>query len=550
MNKTININLANTFFHIDENAYLKLQRYLDAIRRSFTDSQGRDEIIADIEARIAELFSERMQHERQVISVKEVDEIITIMGQPEDYLVDDEIFDDQPRATRSKSTQPAKKLYRDTDHKYIAGVCSGLGHYLGIDAIWVRLFFLLFAVFSSGFGILAYILFWILVPEATTTAEKIAMTGEPVNITNIEKKIKEGIDNVTDRVKSVDYDQVGENVKKGSRNFFDSLGDILFFLLKVAGKFIGILLLIIGGAAMVALFIGLFTAGTLDVFGGGPWTDLVYTSVDAPVWLVSLLSLFAVGIPFFVLFYLGLKILVNNLKSMGNVARFSLLGIWLLSLIGLIVLGVTSATQHSFSGNSTNEVTLYTAPVDTLEIGMNTRDRFTNRIFNDSDFDIVYDGEQKMIYSDDIDFRIRSSEDSTAYMKITKEAQGGDFQDAAERAEKIQFNHSFSGNLLTFDDHWTTDIDNKFREQEVNITLHLPVNTVIYLKPSVRGHIVSTPNNMDYYGRRMAGHYWKVEKDGELRCLDCPGSRIPDTDESGTENPSDSLAIETDTTNA
>ena len=98
MNKTVNINLAGTFFHIDEDAYLKLQRYLEAIKHSFTDSQGRSEIIADIEARIAELFSERLVNERQVIGTKEVDEVISIMGQPEDYLVDDEIFEDEPQS--------------------------------------------------------------------------------------------------------------------------------------------------------------------------------------------------------------------------------------------------------------------------------------------------------------------------------------------------------------------------------------------------------------------------------------------------------------------
>ena len=82
MNKTVNINLAGIFFHIDEDAYLKLQRYLEAIKRSFTDSQDRSEIIADIEARIAELFSERVQNEKQVIRIKEVDEVISVMGQP------------------------------------------------------------------------------------------------------------------------------------------------------------------------------------------------------------------------------------------------------------------------------------------------------------------------------------------------------------------------------------------------------------------------------------------------------------------------------------
>ena len=123
MNKTVNINLAGIFFHIDEDAYLKLQRYLEAIKRSFTDSQGRSEIISDIEARIAELFSESVKHDKQVIGIKEVDEVISIMGQPEDYLVDDEIFEDEPQPTQKRKSAPSKKLFRDTDNSYIGGVC-------------------------------------------------------------------------------------------------------------------------------------------------------------------------------------------------------------------------------------------------------------------------------------------------------------------------------------------------------------------------------------------------------------------------------------------
>ena len=202
MNKTVNINLAGIFFHIDEDAYLKLQRYLEAIKRSFTDSQGRSEIIADIEARIAELFNERVENDKQVIRIKEVDEVISIMGQPEDYLVDDEIFEDEPKTSYKAKSSPSRKLFRDTDNSYIGGVSSGLAHYFGIDAIWVRLAWSLL-IFGAGTGILLYILLWVLGPEAKTTAEKIMMTGEPVNISNIEKKIKDGFDSVTDVAKNV-----------------------------------------------------------------------------------------------------------------------------------------------------------------------------------------------------------------------------------------------------------------------------------------------------------------------------------------------------------
>ncbi|WAC03244.1 PspC domain-containing protein [Lacinutrix neustonica] len=138
MNKTVNINLAGIFFHIDEDAYLKLQRYLEAIKRSFTDSQGRSEIISDIEARISELFTERVKHDKQVIGTKEVDEVISIMGQPEDYIVDDEIFEDEPQ-NHYRSKSASRKLFRDTDNSYVGGVSAGLAHYFGVDAIRIRL---------------------------------------------------------------------------------------------------------------------------------------------------------------------------------------------------------------------------------------------------------------------------------------------------------------------------------------------------------------------------------------------------------------------------
>src|SRR5690606_41749039 len=115
MNKTININLANTFFHIDEEAYLKLQHYLDTVKRSFTKSQGKDEIIADIEARFAELFTERLQHDRQVITNGEVDEIISIMGQPEEYQVNEELIEDEPQDRSNNQEKHNKQILREIE---------------------------------------------------------------------------------------------------------------------------------------------------------------------------------------------------------------------------------------------------------------------------------------------------------------------------------------------------------------------------------------------------------------------------------------------------
>ena len=174
MNKTVNINLAGTFFHIDEDAFAKLTRYLDAIRRSFSDPNGQEEIIKDIEARISELFSEKINNTSQVITIKELDEVIAVMGQPEDYMVDEEIFDDassdQKNQTRNQSFY--KQLFRDTDNKFIAGVSSGLGHYFSVDAIWIRLAWIAMVLLGFGAPILVYIVLWVLIPEALTTSKK------------------------------------------------------------------------------------------------------------------------------------------------------------------------------------------------------------------------------------------------------------------------------------------------------------------------------------------------------------------------------------------
>ncbi len=529
MNKTVNINLANILFHIDEKAFTKLQRYLEAIKRSFQGTTGSDEIIADIEARIAELFHEKLENERQVITLKEVDEVINVMGQPEDYMVDEDIFEDAPRASEP-SGKRVKKLYRDIDNKYIGGVCSGLEHYLGIDALWIRLFFIFFALFT-GFGFIAYILLWILVPEAATTSQKLDMRGEPVNISNIERKVKEGFEDVTEKVKNVDYEKVGKKVKSSTHTFFDTLGDIIMFLFKVVGKFIGILLIIIGAATLIGLFIALFTVGVLDIvhIPGIDFYDMV-SSTGTPVWLVSLLAFFAIGIPFFFLLYLGLKILVNNLKSIGNIAKFSLLGLWLLSIIGLTVLGVKQASAHAYTGTTTVKEELY-FPADTLNVVMRSSEFYENQEnIGIADMVISYnESGDRFLYSDDVRFDIKKSEDSLSRIRIRKDADGSSFGNARDRASKIDYSFSSEGNTLMLDDYLTTAVENKVRDQEIRVTVYLPEGKVVRLDESTRRHIARTMRyDKDIYRGDMVDYYWSMAADGELKCLGCPDDMSDD----------------------
>nr|WP_305069603.1 PspC domain-containing protein [Flavobacterium covae] len=159
MNKTVNMNLGGFFFHIDEDAYQKLNRYFNAIRNSLS-IEGRDEIMNDIESRIAELFSEKLGSNKQVLSLNDIDDVITIMGQPEDYKIEEEPLI-SPNYTHTEKT---KKLYRDKETAVIAGVCSGLGHYFGIDPVWIRIALTLLVFAGFGIGLLAYIILWLVTP--------------------------------------------------------------------------------------------------------------------------------------------------------------------------------------------------------------------------------------------------------------------------------------------------------------------------------------------------------------------------------------------------
>ena len=521
MNKTININLAGTFFHIDEDAYLKLQNYLDVIKRFFTNSQGKDEIISDIEARIAELFIERVQHDKQVVNTKHVEEVITIMGQPEDYIVDDEIFDDEPKTKKTYGSKTHKKLFRDPENQYIGGVCAGLEHYLKIDSLWIRLFFILFTIFS-GFGIIIYIVLWILVPEASSTAQKLAMTGDPVNISNIEKKIKEGLGNVTEKVKNVDYEKIENNVKTTSRTFFGTIKNIIKFILKAIGKFIGVIILIVASSTLISLFIGMFTVGTID-FIHSPFSDFVHLTdtTGVPIWLLSILSFVAVGIPFLFLFILGLKMLIKNLKSIGNTAKYSLITIWAIAICGLITIGIKQYAQTAHEATVTQKHELKINSADTLNIKIANSFSYDDR-YDNNNFDIIIDDtDNQKLYIEDVKLNIKPASDSISSIKVRKSAEGSSYREAKERAEEIRYTYTLEENTLKLDDFLLTDFKNKYRDQEITITLYLPKNTIIYLNKNLRSHIGNrTPNDQDFYRSNIIKHTWKIGED-ELICLDC-----------------------------
>ncbi len=203
MKKTVSINLGGFAFTIDEDAYVHLNGYLSTIERHFSKSEGCEDIISDIEYRICELFQEGMEG-RQIITQKDLNEVIKTMGRPEDFGA--EPIEDgytQPKKTDEPLIKTGKKLYRDKEHGMLGGVIAGLAAYFGVkNALILRLIWLVLAI-SGGIGVAIYFILWAVVPEAITASDKLAMKGEPINVENIAKTIEEEIDELSKKINDI-----------------------------------------------------------------------------------------------------------------------------------------------------------------------------------------------------------------------------------------------------------------------------------------------------------------------------------------------------------
>ena len=525
MNKTVNINLGGVFFHIDEDAYQKLSRYFDAIKRSLTNSSGQDEIIKDIEMRIAELLNEKQKSEKHVVGLKEVDEVIAIMGQPEDYIIEDEpktFENQQPQNIRIKS----KKLYRDNEKGIIGGVASGLSHYFGIDVVWIRVLLILFVFLGFGSGIFAYIILWIVTPEAQTTSEKLEMTGEAVNISNIEKKVRAEFENVTEKIKNADYDKYGNQIKKNANKVGNSLGNFILNVFKALAKFLGIILIIIGLTTLAFLLIGVFTLGT-NTFIDFPWQGFVETGnfTDYPIWTFGLLMFFAIGIPFFFLTLLGFKLLAPSTKSIGAIAKYTLLALWIIALILVTFLGIKQASAFAVEGRIVKKEALNIALNDTLLIKFKHNDYYAKDIDDRFEFKITQDSTNNdIIYSNEVHFQIKKSNENYSYIQIEKEAKGKSFSEARHKANQIRYQYAIVGNQLIFDNYLLTDLKNKFRNQQIEITLFLTEGTLFKTANSIQNYDQSDNDffDLDYDTDEplfKVGH-------SEVFCLNCSHNNI------------------------
>lgn len=534
MNKTVNINLGGLVFHIDEDAYQKLTNYFEAIKRSLSNTSGQDEIIKDIEIRIGELISEKHSSDKQVISLREVEGIISIMGQPEDYRIEgDEPINAEPIYTNNKIT---KKLYRDEENAVIGGVLAGLGHYFGIDKAILRVI-LLIMVFAGGTGVVAYIILWIAMPAAKTTSEKLEMRGEPVTISNIEKKVREEIDTLSEKLKSTDFDKMKQEMKSNGEKFKNNFGEIIRSVLNIFAKVIGVLMILTSLGVLVVFLIGVLAFGTTN-FPDFPFHSFVELGnfTDYPVWFFGLIFYLAVSIPSVFVLLLGVKIIAPNSKSIGSIAKYVLLMIWIIAIGILISIGVKQASEYAYDGRVYEKQTINLNPKDTLYIKFKNNDYYSNDINDYADFKVTKDSlNQDVVYSNSISFQIEKTDENLPFIKINKEAQGNSFENANTRAGKIKYGFKIIGNQLVLDNYLITELKDKYRDQKVEIKLYLPKGVLFKVNSSVKNYDYS--DNSFFNLHTSSEEYIYVVGNSQIKCLNCPESEneFDDVDNDSTD---------------
>jgi len=186
MKKTFTINISGTVFHIEEDAYEVLQKYMVSLKYHFGGSEEGKEILSDIEARIAEIFIEKSKGEKNVVTMDWVTEVIKTMGTPESFT--EETDDEEPLPGQEKRK---RRLYRDPQETILGGVCGGLAAFFNMDPVVVRIIFVVLTFLTTGVGVLAYLILWIAVPKAANTAQRLEMRGQEVSVKNIENFLKE-----------------------------------------------------------------------------------------------------------------------------------------------------------------------------------------------------------------------------------------------------------------------------------------------------------------------------------------------------------------------
>ena len=505
MKKTIQINIGGSVFFIDEDAYQTLATYLETIKQYLANNEDRDEIINDIELRIAELLLEKRASETHAISLHHIEEIIEIMGQPEDYQMDDD-------EEQEFSTRGTKKFFRDLDDRFVGGVSSGLAHYVGMDPVWMRLIWVLLVLAGFGSPILVYIILWIIVPGARTTSEKLQMKGEPVNLSNIEKTLKKEYENVAERVKEVDVKGKAQTLKKKSAGFFDWLLNAGKVAVRVILFVIGILLLIV---SFVAIF-GIVLSFIMPRFTSIPFVNEVNLESNL-YWVFHTAFGLSLLIPFVFLFILSLFVINPKMNPVGKLTKTGLFLVWVIAVATAIFAYYNMQLENKHTGRSLQHIELPIIANDTLALKVKQHPTLSH-IRERGRYLIQKDNQGKdFIYGYNFSVTIKPTNESSPSLVIKKSAKGRDLKTATNLSEKIDYTFQIEENEVILNDYFFLYGMKQNHNAMINVIVNLPDKMIFTIDSDASKRIRKNHRN----DRLVPEEYLQMSNNAII-CVSCP----------------------------
>jgi len=526
MNKILNINLGGYAVTIDDDAYEYLLAYLESIRKRFSESEGRDDIIHDIETRLGELITQDMGS-RTIVMLPDVEAAVQVMGKPEDFggeTAEPKRSTHSSKSSGSGTFRTGKRLFRDEEDSVVGGICSGLSAYFGIsDPVWMRLIFVLLTFLSAGFWVPAYFLLWMLVPPARTAADRLVMRGEPVNVDNIAREIEDGFDRLSHKV-----NEIGADVKKkgagGGQNVVSTIvtaiGQIFAFAVRFVVKFGALIAILVGIALFIALTVS-WVAGIWSLFAAAPYVDFFSPYSNGITWLGFANLFFLLGIPL-----IGICLVFSRMLFKVRTPGWlgSSLGLfWLLNLVCGVVLVGLAAREYRQAGRVTTDIDLSGLRSDTLRV-----EAASIPSDNDEDWWFHEEGvkfsENRLEMNGMVEIMVYPSESGRFECTQTIKAQGASGTEASENAAQTEFTIVSQGNVLRIPTGYSILKGKKWRVQEVKIKIGVPAGKNIVFGKYINDHARSS----DYadmgdgpYIRDYPDRVFRMTDRG-LVCTDCP----------------------------
>lgn len=522
MKKTVIVNINGIIFHIDEDAYEKLSIYLDTLKRYFNSANESKEIIEDIEARIVELMQPKISEAKQSISIEDIEEIIAILGNPEDIAGETETS--QEKQGYSASQEPVgnnkgtRRLHRDIDNSILGGVCSGMGAYFNVDPVIFRIIFL--ALIFTGVSLIVYPVLWISVPAAITSAQKLEMRGRDVNISNIERQIRDEYTRVKNNISQIDTRSYGGKINNFFHEIFRALGTVI----SAFGTFLKVVFAIVLILAALGIIVGVvagfyFNSFAIDeplLSSFNSLQELISSIVDHfNGSLLLVLALIIVALPCAALIYWGLKLMIR-FKANDKYVSLGLSVIWLGTIITFAAILFNQFKNFKYESTSSEVVQLQKPSRNILYIEAsgiaNEDDIFRHHNVDDEMFGIDRKNGKNEIISP-VTIYLEKATGNEPYIEIEKKGRGGSYEEAAQSLKSVSVYTNQADTVVTIDPFFRLRAGERWKFNRTKVIIHLPEGMNIHFSPHIEPFIYDVRERY-WYDNDVSSEIWQMTATG------------------------------------